>query len=109
MRTLVSNVKFEKGKWYALRPDVPYHYWVTFTPKRTVKFDTVLKDMCRLQNEMSLTPTAAFDLAIDSRNIALRYSKPKRADISAKYIVYFSKSADGNGKITAYADEVLPY
>lgn len=109
MRTLVENVKLERGKWYVLRPDVPYHYWVAFTPKRTVKFDTVLKDMCRLQNEMSLTPTAAFGLAIDSRNIASRYSKPKRANVTARYIVYFSQSANGKGKITAYADEVLPY
>lgn len=49
MRTLVENVKFENGKLY--------HYWVAFTPKHTVKFDTVLKDVCRLQNKM------AFDIA----------------------------------------------
>lgn len=62
--------------------------------------------MCHLQNEMSLTPTAAFGLAIDSRNIASRYSKPKRADVTARYVIYFSKSADGKNNITAYAERV---
>lgn len=109
MRTLVENVKFEKGKWYALRPDIPYHPWVVFTPKRTVKFDTVLDNMCSLQNWMEFTPTAAFGLAIDSRNDALKYSKPECTDIEEWYMVYFSKSADGKSKITAYADKVLPY
>ena len=109
MRTLVENVKFKKGKWYALRPDIPYHPWVVFTPKRTVKFDTVLDNMCSLQNWMGLTPTAAFGLAIDSRNDALKYSLPKCTDIEAKYMVYFSKSADGKSKITAYAERVSLY
>jgi hypothetical protein len=109
MKTRVSNVKLEKGKWYLLRPDVPYHLWVAFTPKRTVKFDTVLKDMCHLQNVMSLAPTAAFGLAIDSRNIALRYSKPKRADIAERYVICFCKSADGKSKISAYAERVALY
>lgn len=109
MRTLVENVKLEKGKWYLLRPDVPYHLWVAFMPKRTVKFDTVLKDMCRLQNVMRLTPTAAFGLALDSRNIALRYNKPKRADIAERYVIYFCKSADDKSRISAYAERVALY
>ena len=109
MSTLVSDVKFKKGKWYALRPDIPYHPWVVFTPKRTVKFDTVLDNMCSLQNWMELTPTAAFGLAIDSRNDALKYSKPECTDIEAAYIVYFSKSADGKSKITAYAERASLY
>ena len=115
MRTLVSNVKFEKGKWYALRPDIPDYLWMFFTPKRTVKFDTVLKHMCKLRNETTYLPETTFSLALTSRGTT-NYSGnpfsaplPDGATVDSSYVVYFSKSADGKSKITAYADKVLPY
>lgn len=115
MRTLVSNVKFEKGKWYALRPDIPDYLWMFFTPKRTVKFDTVLKDIRKLRNETTYLPETTFSLALTSRGIT-NYSGnpfssplPDGATVDSSYVVYFSKSADGKGKITVYADKVLPY
>lgn len=115
MRTLVSNVKFEKGKWYALRPDIPDYLWMFFTPKRTVKFDTVLKHMCKLRNETTYLPETVFSLALTSRG-ATNYSGnpfsaplPDGATVESSYVVYFSKSADFKGKIIAYASKVLPY
>lgn len=115
MRTLVSNVKFEKGKWYALHPDIPDYLWMFFKPKRTVKFDTVLKAMGKLFNETTYLPETVFSIALSSRG-ATRYSGnpfsaplPDGATVESSYVVYFSKSADGKSKITAYADKVLPY
>lgn len=115
MRTLVSNVKFEKGKWYALRPDIPDYLWMFFTPKRTVKFDTILKHMCELRKETTYLPETVFSLALTSRGTT-NYSGnpfsaplPDGATVESSYVVYFSKSADFSGKITAYADKVLPY
>ena len=115
MKTLVSNVKFEKGKWYALRPDIPDYLWMFFTPKRTVKFDTILKDMCKLRNETTYLPETTFSPALTSRGIT-NYSGnpfsaplPDGATVDSSYVVYFSKSAGSKGKITVYADRVLPY
>lgn len=115
MKTLVSNVKFEKGKWYALRPDIPDYLWMFFTPKRTVKFDTILKHMCKLRNETTYLPETVFSLALTSRGMT-NYSGnpfsaplPDGATVESSYVVYFGKSADFKGKIIVYASEVLPY
>lgn len=112
MRTLVENVKFEKGKWYALCPNISDYLWMFFTPKRTVKFDTVLKDMCKLRNETTYLPETTFSLALTSRGTT-RYAGnphcaplPDGAAIESSYIVHFSKSADGKNTITAYAERV---
>ena len=115
MKTLVSNVKFEKGKWYALRPNIPDYFWMFFTPKRTVKFDTVLKHMCKLRNETTYLPETTFSFALASRGTT-NYSGnpfsaplPDGATVESSYVVYFSKPADGKGKITVHADKVLHY
>ena len=112
MRTLVSNVKFEKGKWYALRPDITNYLWMFFTPKRTVKFDTVLKHMCKLRNETIYLPETTFSLALTSRGTTCYSGNPHHAPLPdgatlvSSYVVYFSKSADGKNKHTAYAERV---
>lgn len=115
MSTLVENVKFEKGKWYALRPDIEDYLWTFFTPKRTVKFDTVLKHMCKLRNETTYLPETAFNIALATRGTT-RYSGnpfsaplPDGAIVDSSYVVYFSRSTAGKNKIIAYASEVLPY
>ena len=115
MRTLVHNVKFEKGKWYAIHPDIEDYLWLFFKPKRNVKFDTILKHMRKLFNETTYKPEAVFGIALTSRGTT-RYSGnpfsaplPDGATVESSYVVYFSQSADGKGKITVYADKVLPY
>lgn len=114
MRTLVENVKFEKGKWYLLRPDVPYHLWVAFTPKRTVKFDTVLKDMCKLRDDTVYLPETAFNIVLTSKGTT-RYTGtlqcaplPDGTAVESSYIIHYNKSADGKGNTTAYAERVSP-
>ena len=115
MRTPVKNIKLEKGKWYALHPDIDDYLWLFFTPKRTVKFDTVLKHMGKLFNETTYKPEAVFGIALSSRGTT-RYSGnpfsaplPDGATVESSYVVYFSQSDGNKGKITAYADKVLPY
>ena len=115
MRTLVKNIKLEKDKWYALHPDIEDYLWMFFKPKRTVKLDTVLKHMCKLSNETTYKPEAVFGIALSSRGTT-RYSGnpfsaplPDGATVESSYVVYFSQSDGDEGKITAYADKVLPY
>lgn len=113
MRTLVENVKFEKGKWYALRLSLDCTcLWMFFMPKRTVKFNTILKHMCKLRNETTYLPETAFNLALTSRGTT-NYSGnpfsaplPDNATFVSSYVVHFSKSADGKNNITAYAERV---
>lgn len=112
MRTLVSNVKFEKGKWYALRPDIPDYMWMFFTPKRTVKFDTILKHMCKLRNETTYLPETVFSLALAQRGTTCYSGNPHHAPLpdnatlASSYVIHFSKSADGKNNTTAYAERV---
>lgn len=113
MRTLVSDVKFESGKWYALRLNLDCTcLWMFFTPKRKVKFDTILKHMCKLRNETTYLPETAFSLVLASRGTT-RYSGnpynaplPDGATFASSYVIHFSKSADGRNNITAYAERV---
>lgn len=113
MRTLVSDVKFEKSKWYALRLSLDCTcLWMFFTPKRTVKFDTILKHMCKLRNETTYLPETVFSLVLATRGTT-RYSGntynaplPDNTTLASSYVVHFSKSADGKNNITAYAERV---
>ena len=112
MRTLVSNVKFEKGKWYALRPDIPDYLWMFFTPKRTVKFDTVLKHMCKLRNETTYLPETTFSLALAVRGTTCYSGNPHHAPLPdgatlvSSYVIHLGKSAGGKNNITFYAERV---
>jgi hypothetical protein len=113
MRTLVENVKFERGKWYALRLSLDCTcLWMFFTPKRTVKFDTILKHMCKLRNETTNLPETVFSLVLASRGTTrysgnpLRAPLPDDATFASSYVIHFSKSADGKNNTTAYAERV---
>lgn len=113
MRTLVENVKFERGKWYALRLHLDCTcLWMFFTPKRTVKFDTILKHMCKLRNETTYLPETVFSLALASRGTTSYSGNPYHAPLPdnatfvSSYVIHFSKSADGKGKISAYAERI---
>lgn len=113
MRTLVSDVKFEKGKWYALRLHLDCTcLWMFFTPKRKVKFDTILKHMCKLSNETTYLPETVFNLALTSRGTTSYSGNPYHAPLPdnatfvSSYVIHFSKSADGKGKISAYAERI---
>ena len=113
MNTLVHDVKFERGKWYALRLSLDCTcLWMFFTPKRKVKFDTILKHMCKLRNETTYLPETVFSLALTSRGTTSYSGNPYRAPlpdgatIEASYAIHFSKSADGKGKISAYAERI---
>ena len=113
MRTLVSDVKFESGKWYALRLSLDCTcLWMFFTPKRKVKFDTILKHMCKLRNETTYLPETAFSLALASRGTTCYSGNPYHAPLPdnatfvSSYVILVSKSADGKNNITAYAERV---
>lgn len=113
MRTLVENVKFETGKWYALRLSLDCTcLWMFFTPKRTVKFDTILKDMCKLCNETTYLPETAFSIPLATRGTTSYSGNPNHcplpdgATLVASYVVHFSKSTDGRSKTTAYAERM---
>ena len=113
MRTLVSNVKFEKGKWYALRLNLDCTcLWMFFTPKRVVKFDTILKHMCKLRNETTYLPETVFSLALAQRGTTCYSGNPYHAPLPdnatfvSSYVIHFSKSADGKNSTTAYAERV---
>ena len=113
MRTLVSNVKFEKGKWYALRLSLNIDcLWMFFMPKRAVKFDTILKHMCKLHNETTYLPETVFSLVLAARGTTCYSGNPYHAPLPdgatlvSSYVVHFSNSADGKNKHTAYAERV---
>ena len=113
MRTLVSNVKFEKGKWYALRLSLDDTcLWMFFTPKRKVKFDTILKHMCKMHDETKYLPETVFSLALACRGTTCYSGNPYHAPLpdnstlASSYVVHFSKSADGKNNATAYAERV---
>lgn len=112
MRTRVSNVKFERGKWYVVRPDIEDCLWMFFTPKRTVKFDTILKHMYKLLNEATYIASTAFSVAFAVKGTT-RYAGnpyctpvPDGAIIEASYIVHYGDSYDGKCNITLHAERV---
>lgn len=113
MRTLVSNVKFEKGKWYALRLGIDCDcLWMFFTPRRTIKFDTILKHMCKLRNETTYLPETVFSLALASRGTTSYSGNPNHAPLpdnatcAASYVIHISKAINGKNNTNIYAERV---
>lgn len=113
MKTLVSDVKFERGKWYALRLSLDSDcLWMFFTPKRTVKFDTILKHMCKLRNETTYLPETVFSLALAVRGTTCYSGNPHHAPLpdgatlASSYVIHLGKSANGKNNTTFYAERV---
>lgn len=112
MRTLVENVKFEKGKWYAIRPDLEGSQWFFFTPKRAVKFDTVLKNICKDLKDTQFHVETAVSVAFTSRGTTCWTSNPRHAPIpdgvavTASYVIHIAIALEGKNNFRAYAERM---
>ncbi len=112
MRTLVENVKLEKGKWYAIRPCLDDAQWFFFTPKRTVKFDTVLKNICKELKTTTFRIETVVSIAFTSRGTTCWANNPRHAPIpdgvsvEASYTLHFAIALDGKNNFRAYAERM---
>lgn len=112
MRTLVENVKFEKGKWYAIRPCLEDAQWFFFTPKCTVKFDTVLKSICNDLKDTPFCVKTVVSIAFTSRGTTCWTGNPWHAPIpdgvavTASYVIHTAIAPNGKNNFRAYAERM---
>ena len=112
MNTQISNAKLEKGKWYAIRPNIAGYMWMFFIPKRTVKLNTILKDMRKTYIETTYLPETVFSLALTSRGSTNYAGNPHHsplpdgATIEASYVIYSKGVPENKSTISYYAERV---
>lgn len=93
MRTLASDITLERGKWYALRPDIENYPWVFFTPRRTMLLNDILSNMYRMLNETMYRPVVVFKKAFSAEGTIRCVSNqcyaplPDGATIKASYAI----------------------
>ena len=107
MKILASDITLERGKWYALRPDIENYPWVFFVPRRTILLNDILSTMYRVLNETMYRPVVAFKKAFSAEGTIRCVSNqcyaplPDGATIEASYAIG-SRSAPENKADTAY-------